>query len=84
MKRILNLFIVVALAISALMAQQQQPSAADVAALMQKVRDLEDRVVILEGQLRQVKAQQQPAQPTATAPAGLVVGSPSFCTAWSF
>jgi len=68
-KRILNLFIVVALASSALMAQQQQPSAADVAALMQKVRDLEDRVVILEGQLRQVKAQQQPAQPTATAPA---------------
>ena len=60
MKRILNLFIVVALASSALMAQQQQPSAADVAALMQKVRDLEDRVVILEGQLRQVKAQQQP------------------------
>src|SRR5947209_4880415 len=46
----------------------QQSGSSDVAALMQKVRDLEDRVVTLEGQLRQLKAQQQPA-PAATAPA---------------
>lgn len=54
----------------------QQPAAAggDVAALEQKLRDLEDRVVLLEGQLRQLKAQQPataaaaPAAP-ATAPA---------------
>src|SRR5256714_9871373 len=49
---------------------QQAPSSSDVAALLQKVRDLEDRVVSLEGQLRQFKAQPQPAAPptTATAP----------------
>ena len=45
-------------------AAQQNPP--DVSALEQKVRDLEDRVVLLEGELRQLKA--QGAQPPAAAP----------------
>ena len=50
---------------------QQTPQ--DISALEQKVRDLEDRVVMLEGQLRQLKAQGAqapgaPATPAATAP----------------
>jgi len=54
----------------------QQPSAQDVAALMQKITDLEDRVVSLEGQLRQLKAQgAQP--PAATAPATAEGAPPS-------
>jgi len=49
-------------------AAQDQP---DNAALMQKIRDLEDRVVALEGQLRQIKAQQPaPATAAPAAPAG--------------
>jgi hypothetical protein len=40
----------------------------DNAALMQKIRDLEDRVIALEGQLRTMKSQQAPpAQPAAQA-----------------
>ncbi|HWZ45493.1 MAG TPA: hypothetical protein VNW97_18605 [Candidatus Saccharimonadales bacterium] len=38
------------------------------AALEQKVRDLEDRMALLEGQLRQLKAQQMAPQPPATQP----------------
>jgi hypothetical protein len=58
----------------ALCAQQTgaQPGAdaqAANAALEQKLRDLEDRVVMLEGQLRQLRAQQAAPQPPATAPA---------------
>ena len=46
-----------------------QPTAQDVAALLQRITDLEDRVVSLEGQLRQMKAQgAQPAPPAAPAP----------------
>jgi hypothetical protein len=41
----------------------------DNAAVLQKIRDLEDRVIALEGQIRVLKSQQQPAPP-ATAPAG--------------
>jgi hypothetical protein len=43
---------------------QDQP---DNAALMQKIRDLEDRVIALEGQLRQMKSQ-PPAAPVPAAP----------------
>jgi hypothetical protein len=35
----------------------------DNAALMQKIRDLEDRIIAMEGQIRQLKAQQATAQP---------------------
>ena len=35
----------------------------------QKVRDLEDRLIALEGQIRQMKAQEAPAAPPAAAPA---------------
>ncbi|HEX2598718.1 MAG TPA: hypothetical protein VHL05_08105, partial [Terriglobales bacterium] len=53
-----------------LVAQQSSPSTAspdqaDNAAVMQKIRDLEDRVIALEGQIRILKSQQ--AAP-ATAP----------------
>ncbi|MBZ5572219.1 MAG: hypothetical protein LAO09_10125 [Acidobacteriia bacterium] len=41
----------------------------DTAALLQKIRDLEDRVIALEGQVRQLKTEPPPAQPTTSAPA---------------
>jgi hypothetical protein len=56
-------------------AQQQpaQPTAQDLGALLQKITDLEDRVVSLEGQLRQLKAQ---AAPPAAAPAPQPAATP--------
>ena len=47
----------------------QPASASDVSALQQQIRDLEDRVVTLEGQMRQMRAQTAPAttaQPEVT------------------
>src|SRR6266849_11055276 len=46
------------------------PSANDTSALEQKVRDLEDRLVLLEGEIRQLKAHgvQPPAPGTAATP----------------
>ncbi len=52
-----------------------QPSAQDVAALLQRITDLEDRVVSLEGQLRQMKA--QGAQPAAPQPEAAAAPQPS-------
>ena len=47
---------------------QAAPAQPDTAALMQKIRDLEDRVIAMEGQIRQLKSQQAPpAQPSPTA-----------------
>src|SRR5215831_16087497 len=61
------LFVLVIAGSSCAIAQQNQP---DVSALEQKVRDLEDRVVLLEGELRQLKAQgAHPAAPAIAAPA---------------
>src|SRR5256886_11666648 len=40
----------------------------DNAVLMQKIRDLEDRVIALEGEIRQMKAQEAPVAPPAAAP----------------
>jgi len=62
----------------------QQPSSApsnsaeqsDSAALLQKIRDLEDRVIALEGQVRQLKSQ-PPAAPTANATPAAAVGGPT-------
>ena len=46
---------------------QAAPAQPDTAALMQKIRDLEDRVIAMEGQIRQLKSQPAPpAQPAAT------------------
>src|SRR2546429_3264691 len=46
----------------------------DNAALMQKIRDLEDRVIALEGQLRTIKSQQAPPpQPSTEAGAAPAV-----------
>ena len=42
-------------------------SGGDVAAMEQKIRDLEDRLVMLEGQVRQLKGQGSQAPPTSTA-----------------
>src|SRR6201981_4114950 len=39
----------------------------DTAALMQKIRDLEDRVIAVEGELRQLKTEQAPTQPSPSA-----------------
>jgi hypothetical protein len=50
-----------------LYAQQAAPDQPDSAALLQKIRDLEDRIIAMEGQIRQLKSQQAaPAQPAAT------------------
>ena len=51
--------------------QSNTPEAAsaqpDNAALVQKIRDLEDRMIALEGQIRQMKTQQTPPAEPATA-----------------
>ena len=49
---------------------QSAPDPADVAALMQKIRDLEDRIIVMEGQIRQLKSQQATAQSGTNPPAG--------------
>lgn len=56
-------------------AQQEGPTPAgkDTAALEQKIRDLEDRLVALEGQVRVLKA--QAAQPASASPAEAPAGS---------
>ncbi len=56
-----------------LFAQQSTTSQAvsnqqDIAALVQKIRDLEDRIIAMEGQIRQLKGQQAEAQAAAAAP----------------
>jgi hypothetical protein len=45
---------------------QAAPAQPDTAALMQKIRDLEDRMIAMEGQIRQLKS--QPAPPPQAAP----------------
>jgi hypothetical protein len=52
-------------------AKTQTPSdQPDVAALVQKIRDLEDRIISMEGQIRQLKSQQAQATPAAAPSAG--------------
>jgi hypothetical protein len=47
---------------------QAAPAQPDTAALMQKIRDLEDRMIAMEGQIRQLKsAQAPPSQPSPAA-----------------
>jgi hypothetical protein len=45
------------------------PEQPDTSALMQKIRDLEDRIIAMEGQIRQLKSQQAAAQPAPLAAA---------------
>ena len=49
-------------------ASQPLPGQLDSAALLQKIRDLEDRVISLEGQVRLLKSQAAPAPSPVTAP----------------
>jgi hypothetical protein len=83
MKKVILGTAVLTLLMGQLAAQQSnneaQANSADTAALQQKIRDLEDRLIVLEGQVRTLKSGQatsaptpvageNPAQPTAPAP----------------
>ncbi|HEV2963848.1 MAG TPA: hypothetical protein VG649_18625 [Candidatus Angelobacter sp.] len=64
-----HIFWTVAVLVGSALGQQQQTANAAEAALEQKMRDLEDRVIMLEGELRQLKAQQQkPSEGTTAGP----------------
>jgi hypothetical protein len=54
---------------------QAAPGQPDIPALMQKIRDLEDRIIAMEGQMRQLKEQQALAQPAPIPPAA--AGAPA-------
>ncbi|HEY6251624.1 MAG TPA: hypothetical protein VI685_16830, partial [Candidatus Angelobacter sp.] len=60
---------------SALAQQGTDAQSAAMSAMEQKVRDLEDRVVLLEGELRQLKAQ-GPQAPAAVAPSTAAPSAP--------
>src|SRR5512135_1695035 len=49
----------------------------DNAALLQKIRDLEDRVIAMEGQIRQLKSQQAPASAATSPPAAGPAAKPA-------
>jgi hypothetical protein len=51
-------------------------SAPDVAAMQQQIRDLQDRLITLEGQVRMLKSTQQPAPPVAPAAATATPSAP--------
>ena len=73
-------FAMVILATMPVVAQQnsqQLSEQPDNAALMQKIRDLEDRVISLEGQVRTLKTQQAPPPEPAAAPEAAVAPQPS-------
>jgi hypothetical protein len=68
--------------------QSTAPEQTDMAALVQKIRELEDRIVAMEGQMRQMKEQPASAQSagavaTATPPPGATTQSASFQDAGS-
>jgi hypothetical protein len=54
---------------------QAAPEKPDISALMQKIRDLEDRIIAMEGQVRQLKSQQ--AAPQSTPLAGVSAPAPT-------
>src|SRR5437879_13719208 len=63
------LTVLVALPVSAQQSAQSASGQPDYAALLQKIRDLEDRVISLEGQVLILKSQQlPPAQPPPATP----------------
>ncbi|HEX2328712.1 MAG TPA: hypothetical protein VHN74_08315 [Candidatus Angelobacter sp.] len=84
MRQVLGLILLFGTALAGAKAQQQPaPAASDNAQLEQKIRDLEDRIVALEGELRQIKAHQGTApaaanaQPPATAPGTPTTAAPT-------
>jgi len=79
MKKVLYLAMVF-LATTPVVAQQNSQQASDQpdnAALMQKIRDLEDRLISLEGQVRTLKTQQAPPPEPAPAPEAAAAPQPS-------
>ena len=58
---------------------QPAPDPADIAALMQKIRDLEDRIIVMEGQIKQLNSQQMADQSGAN-PLGGRAGGWSIST----
>src|SRR6267378_1883362 len=83
MKRVIDFFLFALVASSMSFAQQGSAasSADDNAALQQKIRDLEDRLIALEGQVRTLKAQGAPAPAAAAAPAQAPAGAPAEASA---
>src|SRR5947207_11559879 len=66
MKAVVWVALVYVVVCAPVVAQQSNPGApADTAAMEQKLRDLEDRVIALEGQLRQLKSAQAQPSPAA-------------------
>jgi hypothetical protein len=66
---------------------QAPPTQSDVAALIQRVRELEDRIIAMEGQIRQLKSQQPAGQATTNPPAGAAgagAAPPQAATATAF
>lgn len=63
---------------------QAVPEQPDISALMQKIHDLEDRIIAMEGQMRQLKDQQAAAQSVplaqASAPAPVAASPPAATT----
>ncbi|HZD96213.1 MAG TPA: hypothetical protein VE133_18270, partial [Candidatus Sulfotelmatobacter sp.] len=83
MRRIYFFFLILVICVANIAVQAQQPASApqgaadDKAAIEKRLRDLEDRIVTLEGELRQLKAQQgQPAQPSQPAAAAAAPATP--------
>ena len=87
MKRFVIVFLLSLVLVAMASAQQaiSSPAAEDTAAMQQKIRDLEDRLIALEGQMRALKAQgsaaSAPAQnaqaAAAEAPAPVAVATPA-------
>ena len=68
MKSLIRLLLLVFVWSSFAFAQQSSPASRDeTAALQQKIRDLEDRLIALEGQMRMLKAQNAAPSPTPAA-----------------
>src|SRR3981189_1796129 len=78
MKRMIDFFLFALVASSMSFAQQGSAasSADDNAALQQKIRDLEDRLIALEGQVRTLKAQGSPAPVAAPSSAEVPASAP--------
>jgi hypothetical protein len=82
MKKVIFIGVAVALVSIPLWAQQSNPSDANAqnAALEQHIRDLEDRVIALEGKIRTMQSAQS-AQPAPPQPAQAAQGAPNSASA---
>lgn len=72
----LLLFACMILANTGVSQQNSSPTAEENAALQQKVRDLEERLIALEGQMRMLKAQTAPAPPAASMSSDVAASAP--------